>query len=199
MIKKLKTEMKRWILWIGFLLVATLSFGQQKKTTTVAGVYMSWTDYRDGKLQPADNIRLNEFVPNPCIDIVENGKKLSYCKDSIFGYRDNESQVYRFYKSYSQAYRILENKSILIYILYPPKHTSKGIIPGDVPYYFFSISPNSEIQTLSILNLKKAFPDNHEFHHSLDDAFGDGTPLSAYDNENKMYKINYLLNKYLNK
>jgi len=191
--------MKTLIFCIGFGFVATIMFAQTSKTRSVSGIYMSWKDYKEGNLLPAEKIHLNQFLANRCIDIVNNGIKKRYCKDSIFGYQDKKHRVFRFFKSYEDAYEILENRELVIYLLYIPLHNSKGLSPNQQPVYYFSKSLSSKIEPLTIYNLKLAFPDNHEFHHYLDDVFGYGTPLSTYDNENKTYKVNYILSKSLNK
>src|SRR6266571_5354896 len=66
----------------------------------------------------------------------------------------------------NQRYEILEAKELYIYStdVLVRKGTSEKA-------YFFSAGPNGEILPLTILNLKKAFPDNHIFHDNLDMMF----------------------------
>ena len=88
----------------------------------------------------------------------------------------------------NEQYQILEAKDIYIYsadILVRKGTTDKA--------YFFSVGPNGEVLPLTIVNLKKAFPDNHRFHDSLDMMFRDDSPLTKYDNFHKMFKVNRLL------
>ena len=85
-------------------------------------------------------------------------------------------------------YEILEAKDLYIYstaVLVRKGATEKQ--------YFFSVGANGEILPLTILNLKKAFPDNHAFHDSLDMAFREDSQLTRYDDFHKMYKVNRLL------
>jgi hypothetical protein len=89
----------------------------------------------------------------------------------------------------NQQYQILEAKGLFIYsadVLVRKGTTDKA--------YFFSVGPNAEVLPLTIVNLKKAFPDNHRFHDNLDLMFRDDSQLTKYDNFHKMFKVNRLLN-----
>ena len=57
---------------------------------------------------------------------------------------------------------------------------------------FFSSSAEAPIQPLTLLGVKKAFPDNHRFHDLLDAQFQNGN-LTAFDEMHHMTKINWLL------
>ena len=46
---------------------------------------------------------------------------------------------------------------------------------------------------LTILNLKKAFPDNHAFHDRLDMMFKNDSQLTKFDEFHKMFKVNRVL------
>jgi hypothetical protein len=189
--------MKSIIAGCMFLIIAWANFAQSAKNETGAGIYLSAQDYQNGKLAPADKIHLNEFVSSHYIDVIKDKRTIRYCKDSIFGFRDKAGKDYRFFKNYDQAYRIMENKTLVIYATYQPTHTSKGITAPMIPSYFFSTNLNGAIYPLTINNLKNAFPENMKFHDMLDRSFNDGTPVSAYDDANKMFKVNYLINKSL--
>jgi len=97
-------------------------------------------------------------------------------KDSTFGYRDCKQNDYRFYREYDHEYQILETKSI-------------------ISSYFFSTTLNSEILPLTVANLKRTFPGNLKFHDKLNTEFNGATDIAVYDNEHKMYKVNYLLSQ----
>ena len=85
-------------------------------------------------------------------------------------------------------YEILEAKELYIYStdILVRKGTSEKA-------YFFSLGANGEILPLTILNLKKAFPDNHTFHDLLDMAFKHDSDLTRYDDFHKTFKVNRLL------
>ncbi len=59
--------------------------------------------------------------------------------------------------------------------------------------YYFSKDVKSEIETLSIYNLKKAFLSNHKFHDLIDAVFHQDKELYAYDDFHKIMKINRVL------
>jgi hypothetical protein len=88
----------------------------------------------------------------------------------------------------NQQYQILEAKDLYIYsadVLVRKGTTDKA--------YFFSVGPNGEVVPLTIVNLKKAFPDNHRFHDVLDMTFRNDSQLTRYDDFHKMFKVNRLL------
>jgi hypothetical protein len=88
----------------------------------------------------------------------------------------------------TQRYEILEARTLYIYsadVLVRKGTTDKE--------YFFSVGPNGEILPLTILNLKKAFPDNHIFHDNLDMVFKNDSQLTKYDGFHKMFKVNRVL------
>lgn len=164
-------------------------------------IYKNWQDYKSGL--PAytlnchsskEKIKLHHVFAKNYIDIIKDGVKKRLYKDSIFGYADCKQITYRFYKSYDEEYRILENKGIVIYLSYVKVSPYNAKSIRLAPAYFFSAGLNTPVYPLTVLNLKKAFPDNVKFHDMLDVAFGDGTPVYSYDAEHKMYSINFLLN-----
>ena len=88
----------------------------------------------------------------------------------------------------TDQYQIIEAKALYIYSL--DVIVRKG---ASEKTYFFSVGPNGDILPLTILNLKKAFPDNHTFHDFLDMSFRHDSDLTRYDNFHKMFKVNRLL------
>src|SRR5215510_8648978 len=85
-------------------------------------------------------------------------------------------------------YQIIEAKTVYIYSL--DVLVRKG---ASEKAYFFSVGPDGEVLPLTILNLKKAFPDNHTFHDLLDMSFKHDSDLTKYDDFHKMFKVNRLL------
>ncbi len=57
---------------------------------------------------------------------------------------------------------------------------------------FFNPSAEAPLQPLTLLAVKKAFPNNHRFHDLLDAQLVNGN-LTAYDQMHRMTKINWLL------
>ena len=93
-------------------------------------------------------------------------------------------------------YRYVDNHRYLIvgegplYIYTTDTLVRKGAVEKN---YFFSVGPNGDIKPLTILNVKKAFPDNHKFHDLLDMSFKSDWGLTTYDDFHKMFKVNRLL------
>jgi hypothetical protein len=173
-------------------------FSQGQDNSITQGIYKTSEDFISRKVIPAKKILLHHFNSSHYLDIVQSEKKLRINKDSTFGYRDKTGKNYRFYKMYNDEYEILENVNLVIYVIYNPTHTSKGISPPYIPSYYFSKTLDSDIFPLSIRNLKKAYPDNIKFHDLLDTEFTDGKAVSAYDDVNKSFKVNVLLKKSIN-
>jgi hypothetical protein len=87
-----------------------------------------------------------------------------------------------------RRYEIVEAKALYIYT--GDVLVRKGTLEKA---YFFSVGPNGDILPLTILNLKKAFPDNHSFHDLVDMAFKHDSDLTRYDDFHKTFKVNRLL------
>jgi hypothetical protein len=85
-------------------------------------------------------------------------------------------------------YQILEAKALYIYSA--DVFVRKGALEKA---YFFSVGPDGDVFPLTILNLKKAFPDNHAFHDNLDMVFTNDSQLTKYDDFHKMFKVNRVL------
>ena len=183
------TNMKtRFILLSLFSLTTLFAFAQN------SGVYLSASDFASGKLTYGINcstekhkIMLNEFLNQDYITVVHDKQSHKLLKKEIFGYKDCDNLTYRFAEK--SHYVILNpTEQILLY-----KHAIKGSKnqPAEVHYYF-SVFGAGEVQALTLMNLKKAFPENHKLHDALDAEFKTDDQLSEYDTFHKMYKVNRL-------
>jgi hypothetical protein len=85
----------------------------------------------------------------------------------------------------NDQYQIVEAKALYIYTL--DVIVRKGATEKT---YFFSLGPAGDIRPLTMLDLKKAFPDNHRFHDLLDMSFKHDSDLTRYDDFHKMFKVN---------
>ena len=178
----------QFILLSLFSLTTLFAFAQN------SGVYLSASDFASGKLTYGINcstekhkIMLNEFLNQDYITVVHDKQSHKLLKKEIFGYKDCDNITYRFAEK--SHYVILNpTEQILLY-----KHTIKGSKnqPAEVHYYF-SVSGTGEVQALTLVNLKKAFPENHKLHDALDAEFKSDDQLSEYDTFHKMFKVNRL-------
>lgn len=183
---------------LGMLVLMTASVFAQSKPVTCSGIYKTSKDFMEHRPEPVRKIHLNHFLSKNYIEVTDNGKRIRYYKDSIFGYKDCDNKNFRFYKNNEDEYQVLENKGIVIYAIYVPTHTSKGISVPFIPTYYFSKVISSPIVSLTMQNLKLAYADNTRFISMLDAAIADNASLAAYDNKNNMYIINFLFSQSLN-
>ena len=166
-----------------------------------SGIYINGDDFKKGKLSFAINcntekhkIKLNDFFSLPYIIVVHNDSSYKFFKSDIFGYKVCDGNVYRF-DNKKELLLLNSTESIFIYkhdIAKPPRGLT------NVTNYYFSIGANSPVKLLTKLNLKTTFPDNTKFYKSLDAEFKYNTQLAKYDDEHKIFRINWLYQKNTN-
>jgi len=97
-----------------------------------------------------------------------------------------------------QKYGVFSDKSILwIY-------SKQSVLSGNpktggsktITTYYFSKGGDGEIQELTLLNLKTAFPENHKLHNAIDSQFKSDASLDEYDQFHMHYKINHFLESF---
>lgn len=162
-----------------------------------SGVYQTADDYQKGVLAlPVDcranrhKIKLHDLLGKPTFDVIHDGKKHTFVKAEVYGFRTCEGQTYRFFNN--EEYLIRENGILTIYerTVAQPGISGKGT--QLVPKFFFSLGNAGSIQPLMKKNVKEAFPEKHAFHDALDAQFATDD-VSAYDDFHKMYRVNHLL------
>lgn len=177
-----------------FLLFIFLNCSNLVAQETKQGIYLTASDFKNNKLSFTSivgqkyKIRLNEFWNNPCVKIIIGDSTYKVKKDSIFGYRDKDTIVHRFYGG--NTYTLLNpNETILLYskTTFNAYKTSQTIVN-----YYFSKAANTEVIPLTKWNLKHAFPIDSIFHELLDMEFNSDSNLIFYDSFYKMYKLNRL-------
>ena len=186
--------MKKLIKTVIFTFLMAISQIGMSQTVT-SGIYMTYEDYLNGEMEYAINcseeshkIRPHATWSGDKFIVVHRGTKFTHDRAEIFGYRDCDGKDWRVHRD--DDYQIAESRSIIIYKKYEEEDIDfdDGPIP---PTYYFSVN-NGDIFKLTKINLKKAFPEDHDLHDKLDETFI-GQDLTSYDNYHKMYKVNRVL------
>lgn len=170
-----------------------------------SGVYKSFSDFQAKNLdlsvdvtKEKHKIKVHDFINKTEIDVIHNDKKYTFKKKDIYGIRDVKGYDYRFYNDLE--YQIAQVDTIYIYTKSKDINSSNGKNrqTKHVTEYFFSKTGDSDIYSLTTENLKKAFPDNHKMHDSLDMMFKSEADLNQYDQFHKTFKIVRFLNGKMN-
>ena len=169
-----------------------------------SGIYMNLPDYKNNKLAyesdcntEKSKIRLHDFFYNaPTVTVIHGGKKYVLNKNEVYGFRDCDNEVYRFFKN--EVYRLAEAGEIYIYIYTQTQNITQTKGYKVVNVYYFSVTVDGNVVPLNMGNLKNAYRNNDKFLDMLDTHFGN-SEVSEYDPIHKTYKINYLYKKSINK
>jgi len=167
-------------------------------TDPKSGIYLTASDYKNKQLHLAgdhstnNKLRLNDLFGGRTLTMSHNGENHEFSKDSIYGYRDKDGNDYRFYKSYSTPYKILENGGIVIYKTEQAGNKQTGFKP--LVQYYFSNGVDGEVHLLSLANLKRTFKDQPAFN-IIDANFQTDSDLITYDGYHHLFRINRLLAK----
>jgi len=173
-------------LWKGFVVCA------QKNNE---GLYLTAQDFENGKIsyqsqpQKKYKLRIHENNSNKPIQIHTGDSVYVFCKDSVFGYRDNNQQAYRIFKGL--IYKIEFNASN--FILY--RREGLGGFKGTqlIVHYFFSVGASNNLFRLSKNNLKVAHNNQSEFADRIDLHFNSDNDLISSLSENKLSTIHLLI------
>ncbi|KAF0243356.1 MAG: hypothetical protein FD183_29 [Chitinophagaceae bacterium] len=166
----------------------------------VRGIYKTSEDFTKGNLYFDNNckkrsskIKVNDFLSRPYITVRLSDSSLKISKRSIFGYINCRNQFFRF-NGKQELLLLNAGEQILIY-----KHIISKPPTGrtNVTNYYFSLGISSPVETLTIKNLKNAFPADVSFHNLIDHNFKYNTDLAGFDEANKIYKLNSLLKESL--
>jgi hypothetical protein len=189
---------------IGVALVGgALAFGRGAQAgPKTSGIYLTATDYAQAKLtalgecnedSQKHKLEVHDLLNKPYIDVTHDGEHQRHAKADLFGYRSCDGLDYRLIGNLE--YRILEARELYIYTHEVPARLGKGTARGqsELADYFFSVGAEGPVQPLTVPNVKKAFPNNHRFHDSLDAAFGWWTGPEQYDDFHHMFRVNHLL------
>ncbi len=180
-------------------LLSFLKGSAQKKQEILSGIYLTASDYSQNKLDYANpcgemhKIKLHDFLGKKHITVKHNDSTFVLSKDSIYGFRDCEGREFRFYKSYSEEYKILENKTLCIYAVEVSQPSLNGKGFTIVLEYYFSVKPDGSIYELTTNNIKNVFPGDHSLHDRLDQYFPNDVGINEYDYRHEMYRVNHII------
>lgn len=164
------------------------------------GIYLTADDFTNGRLtsesdcaSPGHKIELHDVLKKPYIHVTHAGETRRYEKREVYGFRSCRGVDYRFVGN--DEYQILEARGLSIYAVELPAREGEDLAVDreTVRRYFFSVGAGGQVLRLSRDNLKRALPENHTFHDSLDQMFATDQDLALYDTFHKMFKVNRLL------
>lgn len=165
-----------------------------------SGIYKTADDFAAGKLSFSINcqtgkhkIYLNDFFNKPYITVKHNDSSYRIFRKDIYGYHFCNGETYRIVNSYDL--QVLNPEEYII--IYRKNITRPPTGKTNVTNYYFSKGPNSNVQQLTFKNLKKAFSENQRFYRQVDSMFKYNTELKVYDDQHKMYMINWIYKKSL--
>ncbi len=187
--------MKPYAIWVAVIVFAAIESVQGAPPRT-SGIYLTAADYSNGRLTAEGDcgsgghkLELHDLLNKSYIHVTHGASKRRYEKSELFGFRACDGNDYRFVSN--QEYRILETSDLYIYVR--ETHVTVGKSRHVVNEYSFSVGRDGNVLPLTLENLKRALPNNHAFHDSLDQMFGTGQDLAQYDEFHKMFKVNRLL------
>lgn len=174
-----------------------VSLQAQTRPATGSGLYLTAADYVNGKLsyqqQPGQKHRVRADIPfqHAAVKVTQGNAVHRFAKNELFGYRDHRNRDFRF--SGNKAYKIIDNAHFPLYSVV--ENITNGKEKSRQLKYYFSAQPGSDIQALTIQNLKRAFPDNRKFHDLLDLQFRHDRELAAYDTFRGEYKVKAIFDR----
>ncbi|MGV3656867.1 MAG: hypothetical protein ACO1NX_02900 [Chitinophagaceae bacterium] len=165
------------------------------------GVYLTYADYMAKKLSYGN--QCNSLTESVTIALVHRGKDflLKVEHSGINGYHFfqlNANTVFGYKDCNGKTYRVAENKTyewlnqqekVGIYIIEPRSGISQTITADR---YFFSTHPEGFLIPLTIKNVK-AFLFQNQDPQWVQDRFKTQNDLAAWDDNQKMYKLNLVL------
>lgn len=194
-----KYVMKPIIISVLIIAIVSLSFTRKygEGHFDKGGLYASSGDFLKHRLTYAFEcsakegyIHFNGLLGADKGYVMVRGEKHPFSKESVYGYRDCQSHDYRIYLK--RAYQILDTAGFYLYYQYEYEQPvyGKGMVKAD--HYYFSTTPESKLQRMTLENLKIAFAENTKFQYALDAGFRSDNDLISYDRYLHSYKIKYL-------
>lgn len=184
--------MKRYLIAFAFAMAWTLfAYSQDRES----GIYLTQLDFENDVLSYSttaknekNKIRFNELIEKPFINIRHNGEKIVLFKDDIYAYR-KKNMIVRTHNFVS--YNFLDRGALWIYYRDIMTPLGKGI--KRERKYYYAVSGSDEIIPLTVMNLKKSFPEKYAFHNLLDVQFREDSDLASYNSLERKYQVNHLV------
>ena len=155
------------------------------------GVYLSPQDYLSGKLcglhpskkgLPASDDKLLE---KKHLVIDRDGSQLNVNSKDVYAIRCGDGRIIRQYCD--GRYTLLDpGGSILLYIVKVYPAAKGGVMRTR---YYFSKAAGSDIEALTLENVKKAYSGNRKFYAALETTFRSDNELPAFDKVDQCYKL----------
>lgn len=156
-----------------------------------SGVYLTPKDFLDGKLcrpyfarkqsKPSDN----DLLYSKRLVINRDGVIEKLARNNIYAIMCSDGKIIRLF--HAGHYTLLDpGEALLLY-----KVTIYPAAKGDVlrTLYYFSKDASSDIEALTLENLRLAFKANRKFELALDAQFPGNSDLCAYDGILHCYKL----------
>ena len=164
-----------------------------------SGIYMTASAYQNGVLtaegrcdSKEHELELHDVLNKTYIHATHGSETRRYDQRDIFGFRSCEGLDYRFVEN--REYQILEAKRIYVYFIKVRMPNTPGARASWLKSeYHFSVGAEGPVLLLTVDNVKRAFPDDHRFHDSLEQTLASGQKLAQYDEVHKMFRVNWLL------
>lgn len=173
------------------IIIMTLGFIKNSPAQTQSsGLYLTYNDFVNHKLSYGSDeahknkIVLHNFLEGSNVTLISNGKKQTFAKSEIFGYREN-NRDYRFQNN--KAFEIVDTEGFYLYKHDKLVQGTKGLKPITTEY--FSAKANAEILELTQQNIDKAFAANYKFRNMVQAEFKTDNDLNQYDNALNKYQI----------
>jgi hypothetical protein len=160
----------------------------------VVGIYLTAQDFKSGylsfsKKDDSCKVRVRSASERKKIKIKCGGTVRYLNKDSVYGYKDKEATVFRFY--HRTCYKLKNpDEEILLYevqVSNPDKYE-----PAIVSYYF-SRDFSSPVYPLTINNVLRVFSENKRFTNMVELRYKYDSDLLEYDSYHKKNLLNCLL------
>ncbi len=177
-----------------FLAYSQSSFAQKDSS----GIYYTEQDFIDKKLSFAINVKTEKhkindtyFLNESDIRIKHHDSVYTVKKSEIWGYKSTSGMTIRFYDN--NTYEVLNpNEQVLLYKHVHITPEVKSAPTVFILYFFTRYAQNVPVE-LTKANVKAAFGDNPKFCAAIDENFKSDGQLIAFDKDNHLYKLNWLL------